>query len=100
MAPPRPYARMCRVRDFEDPEIAELIPQIDPSMTAERPMRKGWEYAMTALFLQEHGLLQEGVSVLDVGAGTEPLIFWLANRVGRVVATDIYGEGDFAYREA
>jgi SAM-dependent methyltransferase len=28
------------------------------------------------------------------------VLFWLANRVGRVVATDIYGQGEFAAREA
>jgi SAM-dependent methyltransferase len=28
------------------------------------------------------------------------MVFWLANRIGRVVATDIYGEGSFAEREA
>jgi SAM-dependent methyltransferase len=55
---------------------------------------------MTALFLRELGLLREDVAVLDVGAGSEPLMFWLARHAGRVVATDIYGEGDFAYREA
>jgi hypothetical protein len=27
-------------------------------------------------------------------------LYWLANRIGRVVATDIYGQGDFAHREA
>jgi len=31
-----------------------------------------------------------------VGAGNERVLFWLANRLGRVVATDVYGEGGFA----
>ena len=35
-----------------------------------------------------------------MGAGDERILFWLANHVGEVVATDIYGEGDFAGREA
>ena len=38
--------------------------------------------------------------MLAVGAGHEAVLYWLANRVGRVLATDIYGEGDFAGGEA
>ena len=38
--------------------------------------------------------------MLAVGAGSEAPLFWLANHVRRIVATDIYGEGEFAYREA
>ena len=51
---------------------------------------------MLALFLEETGRLDEDTRALAVGAGDERMLFWLANRVGRVVATDIYGEGDFA----
>ncbi len=38
--------------------------------------------------------------MLSVGAGDERIVFWLSNHVGRIVATDIYGEGTFAEREA
>jgi SAM-dependent methyltransferase len=55
---------------------------------------------MAALLLQETGLLTEQTEALGVGAGTERLSFWLANHVGRVVATDIYGEGEFVEKEA
>jgi SAM-dependent methyltransferase len=59
-----------------------------------------WECAMLALFLEGAGRLTERTAVLAIGAGQERMAFWLANRVGRVVATDIYGEGPFAWREA
>src|SRR4051794_41694540 len=55
---------------------------------------------MLALFLEETGQLHDETHALAVGAGDERIVFWLANRLGRVVATDIYGEGDFAGREA
>ena len=35
-----------------------------------------------------------------MGAGDERILFWLANRIGRVVATDIHGTGTFAGNEA
>jgi SAM-dependent methyltransferase len=55
---------------------------------------------MLALFLRNAGRLHEGTDALAVGAGDERIVFWLANRIGRVVATDIYGAGTFAGREA
>jgi SAM-dependent methyltransferase len=62
--------------------------------------RKAWEFAMLALFLEQTGRMSEPTEALAVGAGDERIVFWLANRLGRVVATDIYGEGGFAEREA
>jgi SAM-dependent methyltransferase len=55
---------------------------------------------MLALFLDEAGRLNGGTEALAVGAGDERIAFWLANRIGRVVAADIYGEGAFSEREA
>ncbi|HEY8550047.1 MAG TPA: DUF4214 domain-containing protein [Vicinamibacterales bacterium] len=52
--------------------------------------RKAYEFTQTAWGLGRLGLLREDVGVLSVGAGHEPLLYWLANRVGKVVATDMY----------
>ena len=96
----RQYAKRCDVADFADPEVAALIGRIAPSLDAERPHRKGWEYALAALFLRDTGHLDDASNVLDVGAGAEELLFWLAARVTRIVALDTYGAGRFAGREA
>jgi SAM-dependent methyltransferase len=50
--------------------------------------------------MSDVGALRDDAQVLAVGAGHEAPLFWLANRVGRVLATDIYGEGEFATGEA
>jgi SAM-dependent methyltransferase len=93
--------KLCDRRDFDDPGIRAAIREIVPGRDPESELeRKLWEYAMLALFLDEVGALREDASVLAVGAGHEAPLYWLANRVGRVVATDIYGEGGFADREA
>jgi SAM-dependent methyltransferase len=55
---------------------------------------------MLALFLSDVGRLGEETEVLAVGAGDERVAFWLANHVGRVVASDVYGQGSFSEREA
>jgi len=97
----RQIAKLCDVRDFEDADVLrmlrEILPERDPLAHVER---KVWEFAMLALFLEETGRLREETSALAVGAGDERMVFWLANRIGRVVATDIYGQGSFAEREA
>lgn len=97
----RQYAKLCDRRDFDDPDVLavlrDILPERDP---AEHIERKVWEFAMLALFLEEAGRLDDRSEALAIGAGDERMVFWLANRMGRVVATDIYGEGDFAGREA
>ena len=97
----RRYAKLCDPRDFEDPDVLDvlrdILPERDPATHVER---KVWEFAQLALFLDEVGRLHEETEALAIGAGDERIVFWLANRVGRVVATDIYGEGSFAGREA
>jgi SAM-dependent methyltransferase len=97
----RQFAKLCDVRDWDDAELlraaAEILPERDPAAHIER---KVWEFAMLALFLEQTGHIGEHTRALAIGAGDERIVFWLANRLGRVVATDIYGQGDFAGREA
>jgi SAM-dependent methyltransferase len=97
----RHYVKVCDVADFSDPELCAAVGEIEgrpaPASLAER---KQWERGMLALALGELGTLHDQASVLAIGAGTEPVLFWLANRVGMVTATDIYGEGKFAAVEA
>jgi SAM-dependent methyltransferase len=96
----RHYAKACDLPDFSDPQLAPLISEVAPELSADQPHRKGWEFAMAASFLRDAGVLREDAQVLDVGAGSEPILYWLANRVARVVAVDIYGRGGFGEREA
>jgi SAM-dependent methyltransferase len=96
----RTYAKVVELEDFRDPEVAAMIGEIAPGESAERPHRKPWEFAMGALFLRDVGRLNGDAEILDVAAGSEPILYWLANRARRVVATDIYGRGEFGQREA
>ncbi len=97
----RQYAKLCDRRDFDDPIVRERIREIVPGLEPDAELhRKYWEFAMLTLFLEDVGRLDDNTHALAVGAGHETVLFWLANRIGRVVATDIYGEGSFAGREA
>ena len=52
--------------------------------------RKSYEFTQLLFGLTRLGRVQDAASVLSVGAGHECVLYWLANRVGRVVATDAY----------
>jgi SAM-dependent methyltransferase len=97
----RQYAKLCDRRDFDDPNLRARIREIVPGLESEAELhRKYWEFAMLTLFLEDVGKLDDASRALALGAGHETVLFWLANQMGRVVATDIYGEGSFAGREA
>ena len=98
----RQYVKVCDRRDFDDAQQMAMLreiagPGVEPGMEMHRKL---WEYAMLGLYLSDADALREDAEALAIAAGSEEPLYWLANRIGRVVATDIYGEGDFAYREA
>jgi SAM-dependent methyltransferase len=97
----RRYAKLCDIEDFADARIvariAEILPERDPLAHIER---KAWEFALLTLVLEDLGRLNRDTTALAVGAGNERILFWLANRLGKVVATDIYGAGAFEDHEA
>jgi len=52
--------------------------------------RKSYEFTQLLYGMHRLGHLSEDTSVLSVGAGHEPVLYWLSNHVGSVVATDMY----------
>ncbi|MDQ3069536.1 MAG: DUF4214 domain-containing protein [Acidobacteriota bacterium] len=52
--------------------------------------RKSYEFTQLLFGLDRLGCLRDDASVVSVGAGHECVLYWLANKVGRVVATDTY----------
>ena len=53
--------------------------------------RKGWEWVQTVYGLDRLGMIKPGHRAIGIGAGRECVIFWLADRISHVVATDLYG---------
>lgn len=97
----RQYVKLCERPDFEDPEFLAVLREIAPGHSpTEELHRKYWEYAMLGLFLQEVGALRDDATALSVAAGHEAPLYWMANKIARMVATDIYGHGSFSAREA
>lgn len=99
VGPSRFTRRLCKIcdeADWVDEGWLGLLDALGVGEMRERKHRKGWEWAQGLYALGQFGLLRDDAVGLGVGAGAEQVLFYLANRVGMVYATDIYGSGEFA----
>ncbi len=99
--PSRFSRRLCKLCDINDWHGEDWLSILDEmglgyQRGSQKRHRKAWEWVYGVYGLKQLGMLHEGVSALGVGAGTEHVLFYLANHLGHVLATDIYGEGSFA----
>lgn len=62
--------------------------------------RKGWEYTHCLYGLNLLGAIHPGAVGLGVGVGHEPTIFYLAEHIKEVVATDLYDHPQWSANEA
>lgn len=56
--------------------------------------RKSWEYAMCIYGLDKLGVVKTDSTAIAVGAGHERFLFYFANRIKKMVATDLYNNQD------
>jgi len=76
---------------WDNPEWIGILKSLGTVPTDKQSMhRKAYEFAQLLFGLTRLGAIGEETRVLSVGAGHEPVLYWLANRVARVVATDLY----------
>src|SRR5690606_17359567 len=92
-----PYCKLCEIEDFASPELLPVLRRVFGHLAADSPdfltgaeHRKHWEVAMAVRALEDLGAVRPDATILGVGAGTEVTSFYLATRVGSVVATDLY----------
>jgi SAM-dependent methyltransferase len=52
--------------------------------------RKPYEFTQLLYGCRRLGVLRDDASFVSIGAGHEQVLYWLANHVARVVATDLY----------
>ena len=78
--------------NWENPEWMGLLRSLEVVPVDRASMhRKTYEFTQLLFGLTRLGMVSDDVRVLSVGAGHEPVLYWLANRVGGVIATDMYG---------
>ena len=88
--------KLCKVygihdADEQDPLWQDLLVQMCPHWKTEGALhRKYWEWGLGLYGLHKLGCIRRGAVALGVGAGIEWPLFYLANHVDRVHATDLY----------
>jgi SAM-dependent methyltransferase len=91
-APPPALNALCRHSDARDADWRRGAEELGLDLDTSRFHRKGWEFAQVIYGLRRLRLLTPGSELLDIGAGHEELIYFLANRVKRVHAVDLYAD--------
>src|SRR5262249_16945777 len=85
-----PLCELVNPAKWDNPEWLALLGSLGLSFERTGMHRKSYEFAQLAYGMKRLGLLHDRTRVLSVGAGHEAVLYWLANHVGLVVATDMY----------
>ncbi|HUQ39662.1 MAG TPA: methyltransferase domain-containing protein [Acidimicrobiales bacterium] len=88
-------SRTLRESDLEDSAVRALITDICGDDPAHATHRKSWEFAIGVLALEAGGVIHDDAVGLSVASGHEAILYYLANRCGRIFATDLYGDSAF-----
>ena len=88
--------RLCYVEDWENGEIKDTISSLLQYLP-EGIGRKDWEWALATIAMKRFGKLNTNSRAIGIASGYEPLVFYLANNVNHVYATDLYDNSKFSY---
>jgi SAM-dependent methyltransferase len=94
-----PLNKLCGTADMKNLAWRRALRDLDLDRPKASFHRKAWEFAHAVYGLRTLKRLSPNAVALGVGSGHEHVLYFLANKVSRVVATDLY-EGDFAEKEA
>jgi SAM-dependent methyltransferase len=98
--------KLCCIEDWQIDELRQIISELQkgdqPGLSNDIHMResglihrKDWEWAMSVAAMRRFDKLNKNSTALGVGVGKEILLFYLADRLRRVYATDLYA-GEWA----
>ena len=78
--------KLCEIEDFSDPDLAQVVRRLSSGTggPAVAPGQRPWLVAMAVLALTGSEAMPDGARVITVGAGVEPVLSMLAERVGDV----------------
>lgn len=97
---PRRICKLCDELDWHGEDWLGFLDEMGETYQPGVIQRKAWEWAQGLYALEKLGLIREDATALAVGAGTEQVLFYLANHIRMVTATDIYGRGSFVGKTA
>jgi SAM-dependent methyltransferase len=82
--------KLCCIEDWQNKEFQEALSAFPTPRHGGFIHRKRWEWATGLIAMQRFGKLNSKCNALGVGAGTESMLFYLANHLAHVYATDLY----------
>ena len=92
------FCELANPAKWDNPEWVSLLRSVGTVPPDKLSMhRKAYEFTQTLFGLVRLGRLTKDARALSVGAGHEAILYWLANRVDLVVASDMY---DTSWKEA
>jgi SAM-dependent methyltransferase len=87
--------RLCNIEDWENSEIKGTLAELQKLSSEGLIHRKDWEWALGIIAMRRFGKLNEKSTAIGVGSGREAILFYLANKVKHVYATDLYKVKDW-----
>ena len=86
--------RLCYVEDWQNPEVRASLAELQKLNPQGFIHRKDWEWAIGLIAMKRFGKINESSAAIGVGSGIEPIPFYLANKISRVYATDLYEDNE------
>jgi SAM-dependent methyltransferase len=91
--------RLCYVEDWQKKEIRDTLSDLQKLSSDGFIHRKDWEWALGIIAMTRFGKLNDNSTAIGIGSGTEPVPFYLANKIEHVYATDVY-QGNEGWKRA
>lgn len=82
------WQKICAAEDYEHPDFKAVLQDVFGRAAAYH--RKQWEFVVIYLNLLKAGKINPDATGASFGAGREPLIYLIAERVKQFTATDLY----------
>jgi SAM-dependent methyltransferase len=89
-----PLNKICQAADLYHAPWRECGRELKLNMDEQNFHRKDWEYTQIIFALKNLRYLTPDSLCLAIGAGREPLLYYLAHKVGEVIGIDLY-EGEY-----
>lgn len=93
-----PLNKLCGTAEMKNLAWRKALRDLDLDRPKAPFHRKAWEFAHAVYGLRNLERLSPNAVALGIGSGHEHILYFLANKISRVVATDLY-EGDFVDKE-
>ncbi len=90
-----PLNKLCGMAEIENAEWRKALCDLDMECQKIPFHKKAWEFAHALYGLRKLERLPPEAVALGVASGHEPILYFLANKIRTVIATDIY-QGEFA----